>query len=222
MATLDPTYWGFFMFGILAGLCPCNTVLCLVLIGSVAGDSVVQYPLRNSLKLTLPFGIGTLLILAPLGGIVAYIGKSVILINASVAYVFGGAVMLIMASQLFGVYRLPVRDIFMRLRLSASSTPLGTFLLGISFGAITIGRVAPMLFAVLAVAALSGSVAYGITISFLFGAGMMLPLVIISSIGGATGKAIRGKLKDGGIWLDRVLGIIMVLAAGYFFYLSMK
>ena len=77
-----------------------------------------------------------------------------------------------------------------------------------------------MLFAVLAVAALSGSVTYGITVSFLFGTGMMLPLVIISSIGGATGKAIRGKLKDGGIWLDRILGIIMVLAAGYFFYLA--
>ncbi len=222
MATLDPTYWGFFVFGILAGLCPCNTVLCLALIGSVAGDGAAQHPLRDSLKLTLPFGIGTLLVLAPLGGIVAYIGKSVVLFNASIAYAFGGAVMLIMAFQLFGVYHLPVRDIFMRLRLPASSTPPGTFLLGISFGAITIGRVAPMLFAVLAVAALSGSVAYGITVSFLFGTGMMLPLVVISSIGGATGKAIRVKLKDGGIWLDRTLGIIMVLAAGYFFYLSMK
>ena len=222
MATLEPTCWGFFVFGILAGLCPCNTVLCLALIGSVAGDGTVRYPLWDSLRLTLPFGIGTLLVLAPLGGIVAYIGKSVVLFNASFAYAFGGAVMLIMALQLFGVYHLPVRDIFMRLRLPTSLTPPGTFLLGVSFGAITIGRVAPMLFAVLAVAALSGSVAYGVTVSFLFGIGMMLPLVIISSIGGATGKTVRGKLKDGGIWLDRILGIIMVLAAGYFFYMAIK
>jgi len=102
MVTPDPTYWGFFVFGILAGLCPCNTVLCLALIGSVAGDGAVRYPLRDSLKLTLPFGIGTLLVLAPLGGIVAYIGKSVILFNASFAYASSGAVMLIMALQLFG------------------------------------------------------------------------------------------------------------------------
>ena len=222
MVTPDPTYWGFFVFGILAGLCPCNTVLCLALIGSVAGDGAVRYPLRDSLMLTLPFGIGTLLVLAPLGGIVVYIGKTVVLFNASFAYAFGGAVMLIMALQLFGVYHLPVRDIFMRLRLPTSLTPPGTFLLGISFGAITIGRVAPMLFAVLAVAALSGSVAYGVTVSFLFGIGMMLPLVIISSISGATGKTVRGKLKDGGIWLDRILGIIMFLAAGYFFDMAMK
>ena len=221
MATPDPTYWGFFLFGILAGICPCNTVLCLALIGSVAGDGAVRYPLRDSLKLTLPFGIGTLLVLAPLGGIVAYVGTSVVLFNSSIAYASGGAVMLITALQLFGVYHLPVRDIFMRLRLPTSFTPLGTFLLGVSFGAITIGRFAPMLFAVLAVAALSGSVAYGITVSFLFGLGMMLPLVIISSIGGATGKTIRGKLKNEGVWLDRILGIIMILAAGYFFYMAM-
>ena len=50
----------------------------------------------------------------------------------------------------------------------------------------------------------------------------MLPLVIISSISGATGKTVRGKLKDGGIWLDRILGIIMFLAAGYFFDMAMK
>lgn len=222
MATPDPTYWGFFVFGILAGLCPCNTVLCLALIGSVAGDGAVRYPFRESLKLTLPFGMGTLLILAPLGGIVAYIGKSVVSFSPSFAYTLSGTVMLIMALQLFGIYHLPVRDIFMRLRLPASFTPSGTFLLGLSFGAITIGRVAPMLFAVLSVAALSGSVAYGVTISFLFGIGMMLPLVIISSIGGATGKTVRGKLKDGGIWLDRILGMIMVFAAGYFFYNAMK
>lgn len=221
MATPDPTYWGFFLFGILAGICPCNTVLCLALIGSVAGDGAVRYPLRDSLRLTLPFGIGTLIILAPLGGIVAYVGTSVVLFNSSIAYASGGAVMLITALQLFGVYHLPVRDIFMRLRLPTSFTPLGTFLLGVSFGAITIGRFAPMLFAVLAVAALSGSVAYGITVSFLFGLGMMLPLVIISSIGGATGKTIRGKLKNEGVWLDRILGIIMILAAGYFFYMAM-
>lgn len=71
-------------------------------------------------------------------------------------------------------------------------------------------------------AAVSGSVAYGTAISFLFGAGMMLPLVIISSIGGTAGKTIRGTLKESGIWLDRALGAILVLAAGCFFYLAVK
>lgn len=220
MASLDPTYWGFFVFGILAGLCPCNSVLCLALIGYVTGDTATQRPVIDALKLTLPFGLGTLLVLTPLGGISAYLGKNVFMFSASLAYALGGAIMLLMALQLFGAYHLPVQEIFKRLRLSIIITPIGTFLLGLSFGAITVGRVAPMLFAVLAVASVSGSITYGLTISFLFGAGMMLPLVVISSIGGATGKAIRGKLKDSGVWLDRFLGVIMLLASGYFFYLA--
>ena len=222
MTSPDPTCWGFFLFGILAGLCPCNSVLCLALIGYVTGDMATQRPLWDALKLTLPFGIGTLLVITPLGGIFAYLGKSVVLFNASLAYALGGTVMIIMALGLFGLYHLPVKRIFKHLRLPASLTPSGTLMLGLSFGAITVGRVAPMLFAVLAVAALSGSVLYGITISFFFSAGMMLPLVLISSIGGAAGKAVRRKLKDGGIWLDRLLGVILMLAAGYYFYLALK
>ena len=77
-----------------------------------------------------------------------------------------------------------------------------------------------MLFSVLAVAAVSGSVAYGITISLLFGTGMVLPLVIISSFGGATGKAIRMKAEEKGVLIDRMLGIILVLVGIYFLFLA--
>ncbi len=89
MATLDPTYPGFFVFGILAGLCPCNSVLCLALIGYVTSAAG-----RNTLGLTLPFGFGTMLVITPLGGIFAYLGKSAVLLNARAAYAFGGAIML--------------------------------------------------------------------------------------------------------------------------------
>jgi cytochrome c-type biogenesis protein len=221
MAALDPTFAGFFIFGILAGLCPCNSVLCFALIGYVTGDTEKR-SMRDALRLTVPFGIGTLFVIVPLGGIVAYLGKSIVLFDRTTAYTIAGIVLLLMSLQFFGAYHLPVKAVFKRLRLPSSFTPFGTFLLGLSFGAITIGRVAPMLFSVLAVAALSGSVGYGIAISFLFGAGMILPLVVISSIGGATGKVIREKLKVSGVWLDRLLGLILLLAAGYFLVLAFK
>jgi cytochrome c-type biogenesis protein len=222
MTTLDQTYFGFFIFGILAGLCPCNSVLCLALIGYVTGDASIERQTLHILKLTLPFGIGTLLVITPLGAVSAYLGKNMVVFNQHIAYTLAGSIILMMAFGFFGVYKFPVKKIFDVLRLQSSFTPFGTFLLGLSFGAITIGRVAPMLFAVLAVAAVSGSVVYGLTISFLFAAGMMLPLVIISSIGGATGKTIRVKLKDKGIWLDRLLGLILIFAAIYFFFLAFK
>jgi len=219
---LDPTFWGFFFFGILAGLCPCNSVLCLALMGYVTGDNKAERNFLDALLLTLPFGLGTLLIIVPLGGIAAFLGRSVVLFDERIAYALGSLVFFLMALQFFGAYHMPVKKIFMNLRLRPSTTPLGIFLLGLSFGAITMGRVAPMLFAVLAVAAVSGSVAYGITISLLFGTGMVLPLVIISSIGGAAGKAIRTKLEEKGVLIDRLLGIILVLVAIYFLFLALN
>ncbi|MCK4938042.1 MAG: sulfite exporter TauE/SafE family protein [Methanosarcinales archaeon] len=219
---LDPTFWGFFFFGILAGLCPCNSVLCLALMGYVTGDNKAERNFLDALLLTLPFGLGTLLIIVPLGGIAAFLGRSVVLFDERIAYALGSLVFFLMALQFFGAYHMPVKKIFMNLRLPPSTTPLGTFLLGLSFGAITMGRVAPMLFAVLAVAAVSGSVAYGITISLLFGTGMVLPLVIISSIGGSAGKVIRTKLEEKGVLIDRMLGIILVLVAIYFLFLALN
>ncbi len=219
---LDPTFWGFLVFGILAGLCPCNSVLCLALMGYVTGENKEERNVRDALLLTLPFGLGTLLVIVPLGGIVAFLGRSVVLFDERIAYALGSLVLLLMALQFFGAYHLPVKKVFRSLRLPPSTTPLGTFLLGLSFGAITMGRVAPMLFAVLAVAAVSGSVVYGLTISLLFGTGMVLPLVIISSIGGTAGKAIRAELNEKGGMIDRVLGTILILASIYFFYLSLK
>ena len=94
-----------------------------------------------------------------------------------------------MSLQFFGAYHLPVKKVFRSLRLPPSTTPLGTFLLGLSFGAITMGRVAPMLFAILAMAA---------------------------------GKAIRAKLEEKGVLIDRLLGIILVLVAIYFFFLTLN
>ncbi|MDP3103141.1 MAG: cytochrome c biogenesis protein CcdA [Candidatus Methanoperedens sp.] len=220
--SLDTTFPGFFLFGILAGLCPCNSVLCLALMGYVTGDNKAERRFHDAILLTLPFGLGTLLVITLLGGIAAFLGKSIVLFDERIAYALGGMVLFLMAIQLFGIYHLPVKKIFMSLRLPPSTTPLGTFLLGLSFGAITMGRVAPMLFAVLAVAAVSGSVAYGLTISLLFGTGMVLPLVIISSIGGAAGKTIRTKLEEKGVLIDRALGIILILASIYFFYLALK
>ncbi len=134
--TLDTTFPGFFIFGVLAGLCPCNSVLCLALMGYVTGENKAERNVRDALLLTLPFGLGTLLVIVPLGGIVAFLGRSVVLFDERIAYALGSLVLLLMALQFFGAYHLPVKKVFRSLRLPPSTTPLGTFLLGLSFGAL--------------------------------------------------------------------------------------
>jgi len=61
MAAFDPSLLGIFIFGLLAGICPCNSVLCLGLIGYLPSGTA-QLSLPNILRLTLAFCTGTILV----------------------------------------------------------------------------------------------------------------------------------------------------------------
>ena len=74
MAAFDPSITGIFIFGLIAGICPCNSVLCLGLIGYLTSGKT-DLTFKNILRLTLAFSAGTILILLPLGVIAAFIGK---------------------------------------------------------------------------------------------------------------------------------------------------
>jgi len=84
MATLDPSIPGIFIFGPIAGICPCNSVLCLGLIGCLTCGNTQLSP-ANLLKLMVSFCIGTILVLLPLGMIAGYIGKYLLFLNGSIA-----------------------------------------------------------------------------------------------------------------------------------------
>ncbi|MFY1645428.1 cytochrome C biogenesis protein CcdA, partial [Methanoculleus bourgensis] len=66
MASFDPSVLGVFIFGLVAGICPCNSVLCLGLIGYLTSGET-NLSLANLLKLTVSFSLGTVLVLLPLG-----------------------------------------------------------------------------------------------------------------------------------------------------------
>ncbi len=68
MVSFDPSALGIFVFGLIAGICPCNSVLCLGLIGYLTSGKTGLTPL-NILMLTLSFSLGTILVLLPLGAV---------------------------------------------------------------------------------------------------------------------------------------------------------
>jgi cytochrome c biogenesis protein CcdA len=97
---------------------------------------------------------------------------------------------------------------------------VGAFLLGLSFGAITIGRGAPMLIVVLTYIALSQTMVQGFFTMLIYGAGLSIPLIVISSIGGAIGKRIKECSQVSGDLADRIIGIAIVAIGVYFLYLA--
>jgi cytochrome c biogenesis protein CcdA len=219
MAAFDPSVIGIFIFGLIAGICPCNSVLCLGLIGYLtSGETKLSLP--AILRLTIAFCIGTVIVLLPLGFIAGSIGKYLLFISSSAAWAIGGALLILMGLQLLHLYKPPIRSIFHFFKVPVSYTITGAFLLGLSFGAITVGRGAPMLLVVLTWIALYQTAVQGVFTMLVYAVGLSIPLIAISSLGGALGKQIKEKARISGEVFDRVIGVLIVVIGIYFLYLA--
>jgi cytochrome c biogenesis protein CcdA len=196
-------------------------VLCLGLIGYLTSGKT-QLSLFNILKLAASFCTGTVLVLLPLGMIAGFIGRYLLFLNSAVAWSIGGALMILMGLQLLHLYKPPIRSIFNFFRVPVSYTITGAFLLGLSFGAITVGRGAPMLIVVLTWIALYQTALQGFFTMLVYGVGLSIPLIAISSLGGALGKTIKEKARVSGEVFDRIIGILIIAIGIYFFYLALQ
>jgi len=219
MAAFDPSLLGIFIFGLIAGLCPCNSVLCLGLIGYLTSGNT-QLSFGTIIKLVLSFCIGTVLVLLPLGIIAGLIGRYLLFLNSTIAWLLGGILLIVMGLQLLHVYKPPIRSIFNFFRVPTSYTVTGAFLLGLSFGAITVGRGAPMLIIVLTYIALYQTMIQGFFTILVYAIGLSIPLIAISSVGGAIGKKIKEKARVSGDAADRIIGIAIIAIGVYFLYLA--
>ena len=220
VATFDPSILGVFVFGLVAGICPCNSVLCLGLIGYLTSGET-NLSLVNLLKLTVSFSLGTVLVLLPLGAVAGYLGEYLLFLNDTIAWAVGGVLMILMGLQLLHVYKPPIRRIFNFFRAPVSTTVTGAFLLGLSFGAITVGRGAPMLLVVLTYIALYQTAIEGLLTIFVYAVGLSIPLIAISSLGGVLGKKVKEKARVSGEVFDRIVGVMVVAIGVYFLYLAL-
>ena len=214
-AVFDPSLTGILIFGLLAGICPCNSVICLGLIGYLTSGKTTL-TLSAILRLVTAFCMGTVLTLLPLGLLAGLFGTYILLINSTVAWILGGILMIAMGLQLLHLYKPPIRRIFKRFRLPNAYTLIGAFLLGLSFGAITVGRGAPMLLIVLTYIALYQTPLQGLLTIFIYAVGLSIPLFILSSVGGSLGQKIRKITKLSGNTLDIIIGIGIILIGIYF------
>jgi cytochrome c-type biogenesis protein len=219
MASFDPSILGIFIFGLIAGICPCNSILCLGLIGYLTSGTT-NLSLTNILKLTISFSIGTVLVLLPLGVIAGFIGKYLLFLNSTIAWTIGGILLILMGLQLLKVWKPPIRSIFNFFRVPVSYTVTGAFLLGLSFGAITVCRGAPMVLIVLTYIALSQTAFQGLVTMLVYAVGLSIPLIVISSLGGAVGKQVKERARVSGELFDRIIGIVIVLIGIYFICLA--
>lgn len=219
MAAFDPSLLGIFIFGLIAGICPCNSVLCLGLIGYLTSGNT-RLSLANILKLTTSFCIGTILVLLPLGLIAGFVGHYLLFLSDTITWAIGGILMILMGLQLLQMYKPPIKSIFNFFKAPLSYTVTGAFLLGLSFGAITVGRGAPMLLVVLTYIALYQTAVQGLFTMLIYAVGLAIPLIAISSLGGALGKRVKDNARISGEVFDKIIGLVIVAIGIYFLFLA--
>ena len=77
-----------------------------------------------------------------------------------------------------------------------------------------------MFIVVLTPIALSRTAVQGVLTIFVYAIGMSILLIVISPVGGATGKKIREKVNISGELAGRAIGIAMIAIGSYFLYLA--
>lgn len=77
-----------------------------------------------------------------------------------------------------------------------------------------------MLLIVLTYIALNQTAFEGIMTILIYAIGLSIPLIILSSIGGAIGKRLKEYSRTGGDLFDRVIGTGIILIGIYFLYLA--
>ncbi len=129
--------------------------------------------------------------------------------------------MIAMGLQLLHLYKPPIRRIFNRFRLPNAYTLTGAFLLGLSFGAITVGRGASMLLIILTYISLYQTPFQGLLTILIYAVGLSIPLIILSLIGGSLGQKIRKVTKLSGNTLDIIIGVGIILIGIYIIILAL-
>ncbi len=181
-----------FLGGMLAILSPCGALLLPAFFASIVGAGP-RLLLHGSI-----FYLGLLLVLVPLGVGAGAIGTLFLTHRALVIGIASGILVVFGLLQIFGIGFDPARLLpggqALQQRASSSVGVIKTFLLGSASG-IAGFCAGPILGAVLTLAAAQGDLFTAGALLAVYGAGMVVPLLIIAALWGKIGDQGRRRLR---------------------------
>ncbi len=197
---------GAFLGGLAALLSPCAAMLLPSFFAYAFGSSRTRLLGRTGL-----FYVGLLITLVPLGLAAGSLGALLATHRGTLALVGGGVLIVMGLLQVFGVnFNLP------GFRSSGGTGPLAVIALGAVYG-LAGACTGPLLGAVLTMAAVGGSPLYGGLLLAMFGAGMVVPLIVLALVwdSASLGEKLRPRpLKIGpittSVW-GLVSGVLFII-----------
>jgi len=195
-----------FFAGILTSFMPCTLAAIPLIIGYVKGAGGNDNP-KKAAKLSLVFALGMAISFTALGAIAATLGMLFGGMNRYL-HLFGGALMLFMALQIWGVYTfIPSSNLLSK---SPKRGYPGAFIAGALIGLLGSACATPVLVVLLTMVAHGANPVFGVLSLFLFALGHGALVVIVGAGTGFAGKftesAIYGRVSTG---VRVAMGLVM-------------
>ncbi len=204
-----------FFTGVLTSLTPCIYPMIPITAAIVGGQSVGRST-RRGVALTLLYVLGLSLVYALLGLLAGMTRTLFGTVSASPwAAMLTGNLLL-----LFGLWMLdavPVRipSFLMGGRTKSVTSLGGAFVMGCASGLVAAPCSAPVLAAVLTWVAVTKSAVLGFVYLFVFSIGMCAVLIAVGIFGASFARLPRSGMWM--VWVKRVLAVVMIGAAEYYF-----
>ncbi len=205
--------------GLVMGVAPSSLPMYSVVVGSVAARSGRPTGPRRALLFALGFALGIATADALIGALFGLFGQAVIAVlgrNLGLMNLLIGLLLAAVGLAMLRVIRVPW------LRLNAQPRELksfgGAFALGLPFGFSTCPACTPMTLPILAAAAATGSLWLGAALMFVFGLARGAPL-LVAAVATDLVKLVP-RFAPALPRIERTGGVLVLLAAAYFFYLS--
>ena len=205
-----------FFTGVLTSLTPCIYPMIPITAAIVGGQSVGRST-RRGVALTLTYVFGLSLVYALLGLLAGLTRTLFGTVSASPwAAILTGNLLL-----LFGLWMLDAIPIRIPAALlsggrAQSVTSLGgAFIMGCASGLVAAPCSAPVLAAVLTWVAVTKSAVLGFVYLFVFSVGMCALLIVVGIFGATVARLPRSGMWM--VWVKRVLALVMIGAAEYYF-----
>jgi cytochrome c-type biogenesis protein len=175
-----------FLAGLLSFFSPCVLPLIPAYFTFITGYSLEELTegnieIRKKVILsTISFVLGFSVVFILMGGSASYLG-GLIYKYKNLIRIIGGVLIIILGIHLTGVFR--IRSLEFEKRIQIEKKPihfLGTFIVGMAFGAGWSPCIGPLLGSILIVAGSQETIGQGMVLLGVYSAGLALPFVIIS------------------------------------------
>lgn len=204
-----------FFTGVLTSLTPCIYPMIPITAAIVGGQSVGRTT-RRGIGLTLLYVLGLSLVYALLGLLAGMTRTLFGTVSASPwAALLTGNLLLLFALWMLDAVPLRVPSFMTGGRTETISSFGGAFVMGCASGLVAAPCSAPVLAAVLTWVAVTKSAALGFIYLFVFSIGMCAVLIAVGIFGASFARLPRSGLWM--VWVKRVLALIMIGAAEYYF-----